>query len=270
MTISASDIFKGGLLAGQTAFITGGGSGINQGIAIRLAQFGARVVVVGRTQSKLDDTVQKIRAAGGEALGVAADVRDYAAMAAAAKQGAEAFGPYRIVIAGAAGNFLAPAANLSSNGFAAVIDIDLKGTFHTFRATSEYFAKDDVRCLAISAPQGDVPMPMQSHVCSAKSGVNMLVRTLAMEWGSRSVRVNAISPGYVANTVGGDLLAAGQQDKVTKFLPIQRFTTVDEMADFALTMVSPLCRYMTGQIVALDGGVSLLGGGMMYMVSGQG
>jgi NAD(P)-dependent dehydrogenase (short-subunit alcohol dehydrogenase family) len=269
MTITARDIFKGGLLQGQTAFITGGGSGINQGIAQRLAEFGARVVVVGRTQAKLDETVRRIREAGGEALGISADVRDFAAMQAAAKQGAEAFGPYRIVIAGAAGNFLAPAAQLSSNGFAAVVDIDLKGTFHTFRATSDHFAASDVRCLAISAPQGDVPMPLQAHVCSAKTGVNMLVKTLAMEWGSRNVTVNGISPGYVANTVGGDLLAAGQQDKVTQFLPIRRFTSVDEMADFALTMVSPLCRYMTGQVVALDGGVSLLGGGMMYMLSGQ-
>lgn len=264
MATSAREIFQGQLLAGQTAFITGGGSGINQGIARRFAEFGARVVVVGRTQAKLDETVRLIREAGGEALGIAADVRDFPAMQAAARQGAEAFGPYRIVIAGAAGNFLAPAAQLSSNGFSAVVDIDLKGTFHTFRATSDHFAKDDVRCMAISAPQAVVPMPLQSHVCSAKAAINMLVKTLAIEWGSRGVRVNAISPGYVANTVGGDLMAAGQREKITRYLPIQRFTDVDEMADFALTMVSPLCRYMTGQIVALDGGIELLGGGMMY------
>ncbi|MFZ5757674.1 MAG: SDR family oxidoreductase [Pseudomonadota bacterium] len=264
MTITAQDIFRPGLLAGQPAFITGGGTGINQGIALRLAGFGAKVVVIGRRQEKLDDTVARIRAAGGEGMGIAADVRDYAAVQAAARQGADAFGPYRIVVAGAAGNFMAPAAQISSNGFAAVADIDLKGTFHTFRATSDFFAADDVRCLAISAPQAEMPMPLQAHVCSAKAGVNMLVRTLALEWGARNVRVNGISPGYVANTVGGDLLAAGQEEKVTKLLPIRRFTTVDEMADFALTVLSPLCRYMTGQIVALDGGVSLLGGGMMY------
>lgn len=268
MAIRARDIFQGQLLAGQAAFITGGGSGINQGIARRLAEFGAKVVVVGRTQAKLDETVRLVREAGGEALGIAADVRDFPAMQAAAKQGAEAFGPYRIVVAGAAGNFLAPAAQLSSNGFAAVVDIDLKGTFHTFRATSDHFAAEDVRCLAISAPQAEVPMPLQAHVCSAKTGVNMLVRTLAIEWGPRGVRVNGISPGYVANTVGGDLMAAGQREKITKYLPVGRFTDVDEMADFALTMVSPLCRYMTGQVVALDGGISLLGGGMMYMMSG--
>ncbi|MFP5383366.1 MAG: SDR family oxidoreductase [Gammaproteobacteria bacterium] len=268
MSSVARDLFRNDLLAGQTAFITGGGSGINQGIARRYAEFGAKVVVVGRTQAKLDQTVGMIRESGGEALGIAADVRDFAAMQAAAKQGAEAFGPYRIVIAGAAGNFLAPAATLSSNGFAAVVDIDLKGSFHTFRAASDFFAPDDVRCLAISAPQAVVPMPLQSHVCSAKAGVNMLVKTLAIEWGARGVRVNGISPGYVANTVGGDLMGGAQREKITKFLPIRRFTDVDEMADFALTMVSPLCRYMTGQVVALDGGIELLGGGMMYSLTG--
>lgn len=269
MTSVARELFRNDLLAGQAAFITGGGSGINQGIACRLAQFGARVVVVGRRQEKLDETVAMIRAEGGEALGVSADVRDFAAMQEAARRGAEAFGPYRIVIAGAAGNFLAPAVRLSSNGFASVVDIDLKGTFHTFRATSDHFAGDDVRCLAISAPQADMPMPMQSHVCSAKAGINMLVQTLALEWGPRGVRVNGISPGYVAGTVGGDLLAAGQAAKVTKLLPARRFTDVDEMADFALTLLSPLCRYMTGQVVALDGGVSLLGGGMLYAITGD-
>lgn len=263
---TARDVFQGGLLAGQAAFITGGGSGINQGIARRFAEFGAKVVVIGRRQEKLDETVALIRKAGGEAMGISADVRDFAAMQAAAKQGAEAFGPYRIVVAGAAGNFVAPAASLSSNGFGSVIDIDLKGTFHTFRATSEYFAADDVRCVAISAPQAVVPMPLQSHACSAKAGVNMLVRTLAVEWGPRKVRVNGISPGFVANTVGGDLFT-GNAEKVAQKIPVQRYTTVDEMADFALTMVSPLCRYMTGQVVALDGGVELLGGGMMYAMA---
>lgn len=264
----AKTLFRDRLLDGQAAFITGGGSGINQGIARRFAEFGAKVVVVGRRQEKLDETVSLIRQAGGEAMGISADVRDFAAMQAAAKAGAEAFGPYRIVIAGAAGNFLSPAAVLSSNGFAAVVDIDLKGSFHTFRATSDFFAPDDVRCLAITAPQAVVPMPFQSHVCSAKAGVNMLVSTLAMEWGPRNVRVNGISPGYVAGTVGGELLAAGQVERITGALPIRRFTDVDEMADFALAMVSPLCRYMTGQIVALDGGVELLGGGMMYTLAG--
>lgn len=267
---SAETVFRDGLLAGQAALVTGGGSGINKGIAKRLAQQGARVVVVGRRQEKLDETVLEIRAAGGEAVGLSADVRDFGALQMVARQGAELFGPYRVVVAGAAGNFMAPAAQMSANGFSSVVDIDLKGTFNTFRACSDHFAAQDVRCLAISAPQAEMPLPLQAHACSAKAGVNMLVQVLALEWGSRGVRVNGISPGYVADTVGGDLLAAGQAERVKQALPVGRFASVDEMADFALVLVSPACRYMTGQVVALDGGVSLLGGGaLMSLLAGK-
>lgn len=257
------------ILSGDVALITGGGSGINQGIARMFAAHGARVVVVGRRQEKLDETCALIQEAGGEAEGFSADVRDFDAMREAATFGARRFGPYSIVVAGAAGNFLSPAAQLSSNGFGAVVDIDLMGTFHTFRACLEHFADENVRCLAITAPQSQVPMPLQSHVCAAKAGVDQLVRSLAMEWGARGVRINALSPGYVEGTVGGDLLAAGNAEKVQKSLPLSRFATVDEMAGLATVLVSPLTAYMTGQVVALDGGVSLIGGaGMMELMGG--
>jgi len=263
-----SEYLSESLLAGDVAFITGGGSGINQGIAQMFAAHGAKVVVVGRRQEKLDETCALITDAGGDALGISADVRDYEALSTAARQGAEKFGPYTIVVAGAAGNFLAPAAQISSNGFSAVVDIDLKGSFHTFKACGEHFASKNVRCLAITAPQSHVPMPFQSHVCAAKSGVDMLMKSLAMEWGGRGVRLNALSPGYVENTVGGDLLSGGNADKVARHLPIARFTTVPEMAQMAMVMVSPLTAYMTGQVVALDGGISLLGGaGLMTLMS---
>lgn len=263
-----SDLLAGDLFAGDVVFITGAGSGINRGIARMLAAHGARIVMVGRRQEKLDETCALIAEAGGEAVGFPADVRDAEAMAAAARAGAEKFGPYNVVIAGAAGNFLAPAAELSSNGFSAVVDIDLKGTFHTFKGCFEHMAKGNVRCLAITAPQSQMPMPFQSHVCAAKSAIDMLVRTLAIEWGPLGVRVNALSPGYVEGTVGGDLLAAGQAEKITRKLPIQRFTNVAEMAQMACVLVSPLTAYMTGQVVALDGGVNLLGGAAMTEIAG--
>lgn len=252
------------LLAGDVAFVTGGGSGINQGIARMLAAHGAKVVVVGRRQEKLDETCRLIAEAGGEALGVAADVRDATAMQQAARAGADRFGPYSIVVAGAAGNFMAPVDGISSNGFASVVDIDLKGTFHTFKACGEFMAKENVRLLAITAPQSQMAMPLQAHVCAAKAGVDMLVRTLALEWGRKGVRVNALSPGFVEGTVGGDLVSAGQGARIRAALPISRFATVQEMAQMALLMVSPLTAYMTGQVVALDGGVSLLGPGGMF------
>ncbi|MEE2733408.1 MAG: SDR family oxidoreductase [Pseudomonadota bacterium] len=255
--------FQSNLLQGKTALITGAGSGINKGIALHFARHGAKVVIVGRRQEKLDATRAEIEAAGGQALGCSADVRDYAALAAAADQGAEAFGPYDIVVAGAAGNFIAPAASLSANGFGAVIDIDLKGTFNTFRACSDHFAAADVSLIAISAPQAVNPMPFQSHACSAKAGIEMLIKTLAIEWGPRGVRVNGLSPGYVEDTVGGNLFMSEDGGAALKQrIPLQRVTNVREMAEMALMLCSPVSAYMTGHVIALDGGVSLVGGGV--------
>jgi len=255
-----SIVFQDNLLNGKTAFITGAGSGINKGIALQFARQGANVVMVGRRQEKLDETAAEIEALGGKALGCSADVRDYEAMAAAAARGAEMFGPFDIVVAGAAGNFIAPAASLSANGFAAVIDIDLKGTFNTFRSCSDHFAERDVSLLAISAPQAVNPMPLQAHACSAKAGIEMLIKTLAVEWGPRGVRVNGLSPGYVADTVGGNLFMSDDAGAtLIRRIPLQRVTNVEEMAAMALMLCSPVSAYMTGHIIALDGGVSLVG-----------
>ncbi|MBQ0752648.1 MAG: SDR family oxidoreductase [Gammaproteobacteria bacterium] len=264
-----SDWLSESLFSGDVAFITGAGSGINQGIAQMFAAHGAKVVIVGRRQEKLDETCELIRKAGGEAMGISADVRDLEAMSAAAEQGAKAYGPYTLVVAGAAGNFMAPFDKISSNGFSSVVDIDLKGTFHTLKAASAHFAESNVRCLAITAPQSQMAMPMQSHVCAAKAGVDMLIKTLSLEWGRKGVRINALSPGFVEGTVGGDLVSAGQGDNIKRLLPLNRFASVKEMAQMATVMVSPLTAYLTGQVVALDGGISLLGpAGMMGAAGG--
>lgn len=257
-----SSVFQPNQLQGKTALLTGAGSGINKGIALHFARHGANLVIVGRRQEKLDGTKAEVEAAGGKVVTYSADVRDYDAMVAAAAKGVEAFGPYSIVIAGAAGNFIAPAASLSANGFGAVIDIDLKGTFNTFRACSDHFADKDVSLIAISAPQAVNPMALQSHACSAKAGIEMLIKTLAIEWGPRGVRVNGLSPGYVADTVGGNLFMSDDGgETLKKRIPLQRVTNVHEMAEMALMLCSPVSAYMTGHVVALDGGVSLVGGG---------
>jgi len=262
VTNAQSSVFQSNLLAGKTVLITGAGSGINKGIALHFARHGANIVMVGRRQEKLDETQAEIEALGAKALGCSADVRDYAALAEAAAKGVAAFGPYSVVIAGAAGNFIAPADKLSANGFGAVIDIDLKGTFNTFRACSEHFAAADVSLIAISAPQANNPMPMQSHACAAKAGIEMLIKTLAIEWGPRGVRVNGLSPGYVADTVGGELFMSADDGAALKQkIPLQRVTNVAEMAEMALVLSTPVSAYMTGHIIALDGGISLVGGG---------
>ncbi|MDF1660510.1 MAG: SDR family NAD(P)-dependent oxidoreductase, partial [Planctomycetota bacterium] len=126
-----ASIFADSLLLDQTAVITGGGSGINLRIAQRYANHGAKVVVVGRTQEKLNKAVALIQSEGGRALGLSADVRDYDALAKVMETTHKEFGSIDHVVCGAAGNFPAPAVAISPNGFKTVVDIDLNGTFNT-------------------------------------------------------------------------------------------------------------------------------------------
>src|SRR5207247_722227 len=129
---------KDGLLAGKVAFIAGASSGINLGIAQHFAHAGAHVAIQSRSPEKIAAAAKTMTDEGLEAIGLAADVRDYAATEAAFRQAHERFGRIDIVISGAAGNFVAPALGMSANGFKTVIDIDLIGTFNVFRSCFEF------------------------------------------------------------------------------------------------------------------------------------
>jgi NAD(P)-dependent dehydrogenase (short-subunit alcohol dehydrogenase family) len=255
-------IFVPGILEGKTAFVTGGGSGIGAGIAKKLAAFGAKVALMGRTAEKLEAVANEIRAAGGEARCFAGDVRQYAAVEAAVNSAVEAFGALDIVINSAAGNFLAPASNLSANGFRSVIDIDLCGTFNTSRAAFEHLSKSRGSVVSITATQATVPTPLQCHAGAAKAGIEKLTRDLALEWGRFGVRVNAVAPGPIEGTEGMKRLAP--EDAETKMkarVPLQRYGTIDEIAEAVLYLVSPAGSYITGSTLLIDGGLTLIGAG---------
>jgi NAD(P)-dependent dehydrogenase (short-subunit alcohol dehydrogenase family) len=257
--------FREFLFRDKVAFITGGGSGINLGIAQRLADQGARVALVGRTQERLDAAVSAINATGGRAIGLAADVRDYGKLEAAFGEAKAAFGPIDILVCGAAGNFPAPALGMSANGFKAVVDIDVLGTFNTCRAGFAFLNKPGASIVNISAPQAFVPMAFQSHVCAAKAGVDMITRTLAIEWGPMGVRVNSVVPGPIAETEGMSRLAPTEEAKarVARMVPLQRFGTKDDIANLVMFLCSPAASYINGAIVVCDGGQSLGGAGTL-------
>jgi NAD(P)-dependent dehydrogenase (short-subunit alcohol dehydrogenase family) len=264
-------IFRAHLLQDKVAFVTGGGSGINLRIAERYAEHGAKVALVGRTREKLDSAVSAIKTKGGSAAGFAADVRDYPAVESALKKTHEEFGEIDILLCGAAGNFPAHALGMSPNGFKSVIDIDLLGTFNTCRAAFEYLHKPGASILNISATHAFTPFAMQSHVCAAKAGVDMITRTLAIEWGRAGVRVNSIAPGPIADTEGMRRLSPTEEikQKLTESIPLGRFGTKDEIADLALFLCSDAARYITGAVFVCDGGQSLLGsGGFMSALAG--
>jgi len=252
-------IFRDHLLKGKTAIVTGGGSGIGQRMAERFAEHGARVMLIGRKQEKLDAAAEGIRAKGGTAATHAVDVRDYAGMTAAVAKTRAEFGEIDIVVCGAAGNFPAPVTGMSANGFKAVIDIDLLGTFHTCRAAYEHLRKPGASVIAISASFAFQPTAFQAHVGAAKAGIDVFIKTLAIEWGPQGVRCNCITPGPTDDTEGMRRLAPTDEARVKteRGVPLRRFGTKDELADLALFLCSDAAGYITGGVYLCDGGMSL-------------
>ena len=250
---------RGGRFSGKVVFISGGTSGINLGIAKGFALAGARVMVFGRSQAKADAAVREIKSATGcDALGAATDVRDAPAVAVRFAWAVGEIGAPDVVIAGAAGNFMAPAVNISPNGFGAVVDIDLLGTYHVFRAAFDVVKKPGASLIAITAPQAVRPMTEQVHVCAAKAGVNMVVKVLALEWGPVGIRVNALCPGAIAGTEGVERMAPTEAAK-TEWLQrtaLRRFGTPADIAQAALFLSSDEASFVTGTVFDCDGGMT--------------
>jgi NAD(P)-dependent dehydrogenase (short-subunit alcohol dehydrogenase family) len=218
------------------------------------------VCVIGRDAAKAERAASEIAAdSGGEAIYVAVDVRDYEGVEASMHQAVRHFGPLDIVVAGAAGNFFAPAVSISAKGFRTVIDIDLLGTYHVLRAAFDVCRKPGASLIAITAGQAVKPMPFQAHVCAAKAGINALVRALAMEWGPAGVRVNAISPGPIEGTEGLQRLAptAAEQAEVRDRVALRRFGTREDIGNAAIYLSCPLGGCVTGTILDVDGGFQL-------------
>ena len=255
-------VFVDGLLEKKTAFVTGGGSGIGAGIAGRLAAQGAKVALFGRTREKLDSVAETIRARGAEARVFVGDVRDYAAVDGAIRGAADALGGLDVLVNSAAGNFLAPAAALSANGFRAVVDIDLCGTFNACRSAFEHLRARGGSIVSITATQAEIPTPLQCHAGAAKAGIEKLTRDLALEWARFGIRVNAVAPGPIAGTEGVARLAPGMvEEKLRRRVPLGRYGTIDEVCEAVTFLVSPAGAYVTGATLLVDGGTSLVGAG---------
>ena len=257
-------IFRANLLKGKVAVVTGGGSGIGLRMAERFAEQGAAVVLVGRKQDRLNVAAEGIRAAGGMVETASLDVREYAAVEAALQKTHQQFGDIDILVCGAAGNFPAPVTGMSAHGFKAVIDIDLLGTFNTCRAAYAYLRKPGASVLSISANHATIPLAYQAHVCAAKAGVELLTKTLALEWGRSGIRANCITPGATDDTEGMRRLAPSDEARraVERNIPLQRFGTKDELADLALFLCSGAAAYITGAVYLCDGGQSLCRSGI--------
>lgn len=244
----------------KTVFISGGTSGINLGIAREFALQGARVLVFGRDAAKAEQAAAQLRSeTGAKIMAGSADVRQPEALQQLFTQAAAELGAPDVVIAGAAGNFMAPAVAISPNGFKTVVDIDLLGTYNVFRIGFELARRPGASFIAITAPQAVQPLPLQVHVCAAKAGVNMVVKVLAMEWGQAGVRVNAISPGPIVGTEGVERMAPTPEAKAAwvERTALRRLGTAADIGQAALFLSSDAGAYITGTILDCDGGMKL-------------
>lgn len=243
--------------AGRVAVVTGGGSGIGRAIALRYGAAGGTVVVIGRREESLAETADLIAKAGGSASYVSCDVRDAVRMAEAIDGVVEREGRIDALVNNAAGNFIAPGEKLSPNGWKAVIDIVLNGTFYATHAAAQHMlAAGTGSILNVIATYAWHGHPGTVHSAAAKGGIVAMTRTLAVEWGARGVRVNCIAPGPT-ETEGASKALWGTdavRARVQASVPADRFASPDEIAESAAFLMSDRAGYITGEVLVVDGG----------------
>jgi NAD(P)-dependent dehydrogenase (short-subunit alcohol dehydrogenase family) len=251
-------MFAARVLDGQTALITGGGTGIGLAIGRTLATLGANLVLASRDVSHLDAGAAALADTGAAILTDRLDVRDPEQVEATVNRAVERFGGVDILINNAAGNFICRAEDLSPNGWNAVIGIVLNGSFYCSRAVGRHMIARGrggsiVSILANYAWTGS---PGTIHSASAKAGVMAMTQTLAAEWGPHRIRVNAIAPGPIESPGAARQLwsSAAAVDQITAGVPLGRWGGANEIADAVAFLVSPYASYITGDVLTVDGG----------------
>ncbi len=261
-----NSVFRQDVLEGKVCFVTGGGSGICKGMTEAFLAHGARAVILGRKVERLEEAAKELtEKTGRECIAIGCDVRDPKAIEAALDQAISHFGHVDVVVNGAAGNFLAPAAALSYNGFKTVMEIDAIGTWNVCRASFEKYLRDHGgHIINISATLHYGATPLQVHASAAKAAVDAITRSLALEWGSLGIQVNGIAPGPIDGTEGMTRLAPpGFRERISKAIPMGRLGTIEDIASCGVWLVSGGASYVHGETIVVDGGAWLPGAGVM-------
>ena len=250
---------------GRVVAITGGGSGMGRAMAIDLGSRGAKVAICGRRPEPLEETVELVKAAGGECAHFLCDVRDPAQIDEFFDGADAAFGAPDTLVNNAAGNFVADAIDMSPNGWRVVIDIVLNGTFYCSRRFALGFpnaAKDTGSILNIIATYAWTGNPGTAHSAAAKAGVWNMTKTLAVEWAPLGIRVNCLAPGPTETEAASANLFPTEEIRaaMTAEIPLRRFATLEDITNSARFLLSDEGSYITGDTLVLDGGESLNGG----------
>ncbi|XP_042040881.1 peroxisomal 2,4-dienoyl-CoA reductase [(3E)-enoyl-CoA-producing]-like [Salvia splendens] len=248
--------FSGDIVKGKVALLTGGGSGIGLDMAIQLGKHGASVAIMGRRKDVIDAAVASLASLAIPAIGYAGDVRKQEDARRVVEETVRHFGKLDILVNAAAGNFLVVAEDLSPNGFKTVMDIDTLGTFTMCHEAFPYLKTSGGLILNISFHNSSSNW-YQVHASAAKAAVDSVTRNLALEWGADyDIRVNGISPGPIADTVGLSKLDPQDVD-VEATTPLYKLGSKWDVSMAALYLASNAGKYINGVIIQVDGGLFL-------------
>jgi NAD(P)-dependent dehydrogenase (short-subunit alcohol dehydrogenase family) len=251
----------------RAIFLTGGGTGLGRSMALHFAMLGARMFLVGRREQPLREVCDEIHRGGGSAACTTCDIRDYAAVEAAAQQAEDQFGRIDTLINNAAGNFMARTEKITPNAFNAVLGIVLNGTFNC----TQVFAKKwivqklggNVLNIVTTYAAANCGSAFVVPSACAKAGVLALTTSLAVEWSKYHIRLNAIAPGpFPTEGAWSRLMPSKQFEEHTKEShPMKRFGRHEELTSLAAFLLSDMAEYINGECVVIDGGDWLRGAG---------